>query len=76
MRTTVFGFSGTIGGKNPNIKPNTFSISEDENVRLPEIFFCEGIVYVRDGDGWIGARIVQEAPDNSLIPHGTFGGRR
>lgn len=41
----------------------------------PEIFFCEGIVYTRDGNGWIGAKIIQEAPDKSFST-GHFGGRR
>ena len=55
------------------------NISENEMLGVPEIYFCEGIVYTRDGNGWIGARIIQEPSDNSFVARDRgvhFGGRR
>ena len=73
-RNIVLGVTINFGGSNSNIKvkPN---ISNNDFLGSPEIFFCEGIVYTRDGDGWIGAKIIQEAPDKS-IPTFHFGGGR
>ena len=69
-----WGVSINFGGSKLiiNGKPD---ISDNDFLGTPEIFFCEGIVYTRNGNGWIGARIVQEAPDKSFSGvH--FGGRR
>lgn len=35
-------------------------LSESDFVGKPEIDSCEAIVYTKDGDGWIGVKIVQE----------------
>lgn len=73
-KNIVLGVSINFGGSKLiiNGKPD---ISDNDFFGTPEIFFCEGIVYARDGNGWIGARIVQEVPDKSFSGvH--FGGRR
>lgn len=36
------------------------SINDNDFLSAPEIYFCEGIVYTRDGNGWIGAKILQK----------------
>lgn len=36
------------------------SITDDDKLSAPEIRYCEGIVYTRDGNGWIGAKIIQK----------------
>ena len=73
-RNVVVGVSINFGGSksNINVKPD---ISDNDFLGAPEIFFCEGIVYTRDGSGWIGAKIIQEAPDRTFST-GNFGGRR
>lgn len=73
-RNVVVGVSINFGGSksNINVKPD---ISDNDFLGSPEIFFCEGIVYTRDGSGWIGAKIIQEAPDRTFST-GNFGGRR
>lgn len=79
-RSLVFGVNINFGGSKSNlkVKPNV-NISENEMLGVPEIYFCEGIVYTRDGNGWIGARIIQEPSDNSFVARDRgvhFGGRR
>lgn len=73
-RNIVLGVSINFGSSNSNVKV-TPNISDNDFLGSPEIFFCEGIVYTRDGNGWIGAKIIQEAPDKS-ISTSHFGGRR
>ena len=36
------------------------SLSDNDFVGKPEIESCEAIVYTKDGDGWIGAKIVKK----------------
>lgn len=79
-RSLVFGVTINLGGSNSKIKasPNA-NITDNALVGSPEIFFCEGIVYTRDGNGWIGAKIIQETPDNSIPTNRrgvVFAGRR
>lgn len=73
-RNIMLELSINFGGSTPKVKMKP-SITDNDFLGVPEIFFCEGIVYTRDGNGWIGARIIQEAPDES-ISAGALGGRR
>lgn len=40
-----------------------FNISDGQMIGAPQIYSCEGLVYTRDGDGWVGAKIVQNPPE-------------
>ena len=66
-RNIVLGFSFNSGDKKLGIK-NLKSIKTGDNdfVGAPEIFFCEGLVYTRDGDGWIGVKILQNNTDGLI----------
>ncbi|MCR4774459.1 MAG: hypothetical protein K5854_08905 [Prevotella sp.] len=59
-RNIVFNVSFNLGNGNPSAKFKGINISDNDIVGAPEIFFCEGLVYTRDGDGWIGVRILQD----------------
>jgi hypothetical protein len=54
-KDVILGFSIHGGKTGFNI-----DISENQIIGAPKIYSCEGLVYTKDGDGWIGAKIVQK----------------
>ena len=63
-----------FGGSTPKVKMKP-SITDNDFLGVPEIFFCEGIVYTSEGNGGRGARMIHDAPAES-ISAGAIGGRR
>lgn len=51
-----------------NVKGIT--ISDNAFIGAPSILFCEGIVYTRDGDGWVGVKIMQNGTDGLIANTG------
>lgn len=66
-----------IFGKKVSLKNiKSIKVSDNDLVGSPKIFFCEGIVYTKDGDGWIGAKIIQNNTGGLIENSGHFGGGR
>ena len=57
-RNISFNVSFNLNGHIDNLSGNAFH--DNEIFKQPEISFCEGVVYTKDGDGWLGVRISKD----------------
>lgn len=58
-RNITLNFTYRGNGTFSDIKQD---ITDNDFIGEPEICYCEGVVYTKDGDGWIGARILKNWP--------------
>ncbi len=82
----VFGVTIKFGSSGVTLDYDEPSIKEDALIGAPEIIACKAIVYTKDGNGWVGAKIRKAMPGETtktdidrgtaIIPGGKSGGRR